>query len=421
MNRRLLLVLTALALAAGLIASPASGQGAPEGLSGPLNDVAQVDLGFAHACARLTSGKVMCWGEGGAGRNGDGSISDNPAADLVDNVAGTGDLVGVTQISVGADFACARLNNGQARCWGENEDRQLGTGDQQDGGPQIVENRTGTGPLIDVVQLAAGASHTCALIEGGNVRCWGDNDDGQLGDGTDTDRARPTLVLAVNGPGALSGVTQISAGTNFTCARLDIGELRCWGANGQGQLGRGNFTPRSRPTVFKNLDNTGPLTGVTQVAAGGGTTCARLTTGQARCAGSGSSGALGQGVFANSTLPVRVRTVVGPGSLTNVLSLGAGRFLNCAVVGGGQARCWGDGDDGGLGEGATGDRNRPVAVRNVADSGPLLGVTQIAGGDRFSCARLNTGGVRCFGDDLDGRLGNGAGGSSTTPVVVVAE
>ena len=418
MTRRLLLLATALTALLVLPAPVARAEAEPEG-GGPITDVVQVENGDTHACARLTNGRAMCWGTGDANRLGFNGISDSSRAGFVEGVGDTGQLTQVAQLSLGAAHSCARLTTGQARCWGENQNRQLGTGDQQDGGPFVVENRTG-GPMTGITAIAAGANHTCAIVAGGQVRCFGSNVNGQLGDGSIQPRTRAVTVLDVNGSTPLTGATQITAGSNYTCVRLNTGQARCWGSNTSGQLGRGNNDSRNRPVIVKNAAGTGPLTGVTQLSAGASTTCARMSDDSARCWGHDFNGLLGDGgVDDNTVLPVRVLAVSGGGFLGGVKNINVGSFHACATVSGNQLRCWGDGNDSQLGTGDVSDRNRPAVVRNVADTGALLGATQVSAGQDFTCARLNNGQVRCFGEDSDGQLGSGGGGTSDTPVVVL--
>jgi alpha-tubulin suppressor-like RCC1 family protein len=123
---------------------------------------------------------------------------------------------------------------------------------------------------VSITQLAAGFRHTCALLSDGTVRCWGNNDDGQLGDGTTTDRPRPAVVAR------LSNVTAITAGQDHTCALRANFDLLCWGRNQFGQLGDATTTSRRLPTLVSSLAGE-----VAQVSAGGFHTCAVPRNGSA--------------------------------------------------------------------------------------------------------------------------------------------
>jgi alpha-tubulin suppressor-like RCC1 family protein len=266
---------------------------------------------------------------------------------------------------------------------------------------------TGAGNLTGAVQLAVGYEHACALLSNGQVRCWGENDYGELGRGTIGGQFdRPVVVRAVAGAGPLTGVTQITAGDDQTCARLANGQARCWGW-GAG-TGSGSETNRSRPVPVRTVAGAGALTGVTQISAGSYLTCARLANGQARCWGRNDLGELGIGVLGGSRLrPAVVEATNGAGPLTGVRSISAGEHHACAVLASGQVRCWGSRAQGQVGDGSfSGNAIRPRVVRAVAGAGALTGVTQIGGDNDSTCARLTNGQARCWGYNGYSNLGN---------------
>ena len=153
-----------------------------------------------------------------------------------------------------------------------------------------------TKPHVDLISIAAGRYHTCALTTGGGVRCWGDNSSGQLGDGTTTLRWTPVDVS-----GLTSGVAAIAAGYGHTCALTTGGGVKCWGYNSFGQLGDGTTAWRLTP-----VDVSGLTSGVTAITAGGGHTCAVTTGGGAKCWGWKDFGQLGDGTAIFSPIPVDV-------------------------------------------------------------------------------------------------------------------
>ena len=306
-------------------------------------------------------------------------------------------------ITAGYEHTCAVLSGGTVQCWGNNSYGQLGDGTTTDSNvPVSVTGLTG------VTAIAAGGSHTCALLSAAMVQCWGWNPGGQLGNGTTTDSNVPVSVTGI------TGVTAIAAGGTHTCALLSGGTVQCWGDNTYGQLGNENVQSGKETNTNSNVPvSVTGLIGVTAITAGLDHTCALLSAGTVHCWGWNADGELGNGTnagpqtcgaFACSTVPVSV------GGLTGVTAISAGYNLTCAVLSGGTAQCWGTNTDGQLGNGTNTDSNVPVSVTG------LIGVTAISAGT--TCALLSAGTVQCWGDNEYGQLGNGTNTGSNVPVSV---
>jgi alpha-tubulin suppressor-like RCC1 family protein len=408
MRRLLSLTLLVLTAGTGVVTAPVAAQPAPEAA---LTGITRLEAGDDHTCAVTTSREVRCWGHGGWRQLGNGLTSSPGIPNAVLNTAGTSPLTGITQVSAGGAYTCARTATGQARCWGYNQDGQLGVGDQAvHTFPVIVKGVGGTGRLSGVTQVSAGWNHACARVGGGQVRCWGTNNKGQIGDDSMSLRTTPTTVLAPTGTGALTGATQLTSGIYFNCARLSTGRVACWGSNVGNQLGDGSDDDRDRPVYVRNSANTGPLTGVRQVAAGGYFACALLTNGQARCWGSVPSGA--------SALPAGVLNANGSGPLTGITSISAGFSHVCFRLETGRVRCLGANGVGELGDLTTSYRNNPVLMTNTAGTAPATGVTAVTAGEHHTCARLNTGQLMCTGANDVGQLGAGPGPNTARPIGV---
>ena len=361
-GRLVLCCLLALVVLVGLAGPQAgSAHAGSDSVNPPLSDVAEVVAGSYHTCARLVSGQARCWGYNAHGGLGDGTTANRLRPVVVSNEAGTGPLTGIAEIAAGIYHSCALLVSGQARCWGYNDEGGLGDGTTANRlRPVVVSNEAGTGPLTGIAEITAGGAHTCARLVSGQARCWGFNSYGGLGDGTTNHRARPVVVSNEAGTGPLTGIAEMSAGGYHACARLVSAKARCWGYNRHGELGDGTTSRRVRPVVVSNGAGTGPLTGITEISAGGPLTCARLSGRQARCWGRNLYGGLGDGTTTNRARPVVVSIRTGP--LTDIAQITAGTYHSCARLESGQARCWGYNSDGRLGDGTTTNRVRPVFV-----------------------------------------------------------
>lgn len=245
-----------------------------------------------------------------------------------------------------------------------------------------------------ITQIAAGASHTCALEDTGKVWCWGMNSRGQLGDGTNENRSAPTVIVG------LKGVIGISLGKEHSCATLDNGRVFCWGSNSSGQLGDGTFQERHTPVEVKGLRR------VTSVALGEFHSCALSQNRRVYCWGNNFHGQLGDGTTTGRNAPVRVVR------LRDVEKISIGNSHGCARVQGGTVRCWGYNHVGQLGDMTRTNRSEPVRVRL------LRNVVKISLGASHSCARLENGRMRCWGGNWAGQLGDGTTGFSPLRVTV---
>lgn len=355
--------------------------------------VSELAVGEYHTCVVTTPGAAECWGN-----NSDGQLGDGTTAVRLAPVDVAGLASGVTRLAAGERHTCAATSPADFRCWGYNYFGQLGDGHQgtgrfPDNAPVPVDASAVT---FDVTAFAGGWGHTCAVTSTGAVKCWGDNDNGQLGDGTTTDRMTPVDVS-----GLASNVTAVTAGLYFNCALTDAGGVKCWGQGIYGQLGDNGGTNRTTP-----VDVSGLASGVTAIAAGQFHVCALLATGGVKCWGLGSSGQLGGAGF--PYVPV---TVSG---LTNAVAITAGRGHTCALTATGGVKCWGDNSVRQVGDGTSANRSTPVNVVGLTS-----GVAAVEAGKDFTCAILTAGGVKCWGANASGQLGDGTTEFRTTVVDAV--
>ena len=317
--------------------------------------------------------------------------ADAPAAPVVVNAA------------AGIDFTCAYRSDGYAACWGANGLGQLGDNSTaaHDTAKAVPGLATG------VTAIAAGELHACAIVNGG-AKCWGYNGSQQVGVATGTN----TLV-ATNVTNLTTGVLSLSLGAIHSCAVVTGGGVKCWGSSGgAGGLGNSNLNSTSSAPV----DVTGLASGVTAIATTSYSTCA-LKLGALTCWGGNNNGQLGNNATGNQAAPVANGLTTGVTSVSG----GAGAVFGnngarhmCAVQSG-AALCWGQNDKGQLGNNSVVNPSRvPVPVQGLS-----TGVVAVTANGFHSCALTTAGGVKCWGANDKGQLGNPVATQSLVPVDVM--
>jgi alpha-tubulin suppressor-like RCC1 family protein len=390
--------------------------------AGAAPNVAQVAaLTTTTGCSRMSDATVRCSGLNNLGQSGDGTTNQSLSPVVVQAVGGGGTLSNVTQVVTGPSHACARISNGTAVCWGDNTNGQLGDGSS--GGtsttPVQVKNTAGSGALGGVVSLAAGFYHTCALLTNHTVDCWGDNGYYQLGTGGN---APSGLPVAVKG---LTNVAGVTAGQYDTCTVQTDHTARCWGTNNFGQLGTANFNATPLPKPVRNGKNSANLTSVIQISAGPESTCAVLSSktikNEVRCWGDNHFGQLGTNNLTSTNKPVAVKATSGTGNLQNILQVstsgGANGDHSCARTKSSTAVCWGSNNYGQMGNGTKGTLiKRPIVIRNGSGKATLTGITQILAGIISTCAVISGKSAQCWGFNSSGQFGNGGAHDALRPV-----
>lgn len=374
--------------------------------------VAQIQTGYDFTCAALSDGTLRCWGLNSRGQLAQGA-NDSAPRFVPTTVPGIGP---VSEVATGQWHACA-ISKGSVYCWGGNYNGQLGQGTRD-----LNENNAPPhGSVVMQVPMLSGAKHiyagdvadsTCVIMAAdGSVWCWGNNSSGQLGDGTSANvRSSPVQVCA-SGTGTscvpFTGAKQLAMGYYHTCALTTSNALYCWGANDVYELGIATDTANHpNPVAITGIEDAG--TTITEIAAGGSSTCAVLSNGKLKCWGSSSgTAALGSGT-ANApatATPVTVcQTYSGSctQTLQNVIRVAQSGFGGCAVVSSGGVYCWGFNSSGETGNGTT--SGNPTLVATA--SGLSAGATDIAGEYQHFCALLSDGSVKCWGDDSQGEIGD---------------
>jgi alpha-tubulin suppressor-like RCC1 family protein len=325
-----------------------------------------------------------------------GTASSHGGAGSDDSISSTG-----TSIAAGTWYSCATLSDGKVRCWGYNNRGQLGDGSTASrAAPVTVSGIRNAAAVAASPNDEDEKDHACALLRDGTVRCWGRNGDGQLGDGTNTDSSVPVTVQGV------AGAIAVTVGHYHSCALLADGTIRCWGWNPSGQLGDGSNTSAAVPVTAQGITNAVALD------AGAFHTCAVLADGTMQCWGKNYNGQLGCGSTADSAVPVAVS------GIQNAVALSGGYYHTCAVLGDGSLQCWGANNKGMLGSGQCIQicmSAVPVTLTSIA------GAVAVAAGRDHTCVVLGGGSVQCWGANLLGQLGSGSESaySTSTPLTVV--
>ena len=377
-----------------------------------ITDATAITAGYEHSCALHQDGTISCWGENdygqlGNGQSGytvessdpiyeDGDISYFPIeieSSLPVKVKG---ITNATAIAIGGEHSCALHEGGTISCWGNNEDGQLGNGqsgdDWYDGSAHSAVPMEVAG-ITDATAISAGYEHSCALHEGGTISCWGSNRGDQLGSKQIAESSVPVGVIDI------TDATAITTGFRHSCALHQDGTISCWGDNENGQLGNG----QSGPNTY-SPDSPAPvavvgITDATAITAGGnwnnGHSCALRQDGAISCWGDNTYGQLGNGSEDNFSEPAKVVDI------TDATAITAGYHHSCALYQDGTISCWGRNDYGQLGNGQSGpntDSALPVEVEGITDA------TAISAGWGHSCALHQDGTISCWGSD--GQLGN---------------
>ena len=367
----------------------------------------QIAAGRAHTCVLKDDGSVYCSGDNSAYQLGNGS---NSSSLTPIQVAGLAD---VRQIAAGGDQTCAVKSNGTVLCWGGNFAGNTPT--------QVAGISNASQVTVGGGQSWVG-THACALKSDGTVVCWGANGNGQLGNGSTDNNSTPTQVVNVGGSDYLTDISQISAGSDDTCALKSDGTVFCWGGDWSGQLGIGiqyYVYQNTAPRQVLGVNYSGYLTDVSQIATGDQLTCAIKHDGTVYCWG------YGNGNQDVNFVPAPISALNG---VSKIAIGGNGGWWGsnsvCTLEANGTVRCW-DGardynyvPDSGYGhyEGPGFYLTNPVIVTGYNGYGYLTNVNKLTSGGGHYCTLRSDGSVYCWGDNTFGQLGNNSTSTSGTPV-----
>tara|TARA_B100001971_G_C18268046_1_gene596727 strand:+ start:167742 stop:170057 length:2316 start_codon:yes stop_codon:yes gene_type:complete len=377
----------------------------------------QVIAGGLHTCAIYVDGKVKCWGQNNFGQLGYGHSDILGDDETIDSVPFLNIDEKVIDLSAGLFHNCAVLESGKVLCWGANDKGQLGLGHTDSVG---INEDLSAATKLDLGEAAkriySGTKYNCALLESGNIKCWGDNTFGQLGYGnTDTIGDDEDLSgLSIVPIGSSIQQMDISTISNHTCAALTNGDLKCWGSNSFGQLGYGHTDNLGDDESVSSLPNVPFASKILQLATGSLHTCALGEGQKVRCWGRNSVGQVGLGYVdvigddeaANSIDPIDLS---GDGT-DNFSIVATGNNHTCVINDAGNVHCWGLGSQGALGLADTqniGD-DEALDLSNTKVDISDKQFTQISGGINHTCAlEKSKGEIICWGQNSFGQLGLG--------------
>jgi len=358
-----------------------------------------IDQGNGHTCAIVENGSLYCWGDNDYGQLGTGDTNQRNLPTYV-NLGGSS----VISVEAGTGHTCAIVENGSIYCWGRNHKGQLGNDNfvAFQWNPQLVNLSVGR----TAVQVSAGFYHTCAVLDNGSVACWGLNSHGQLGSGLYggngdvfcgsgamycNGQSNPVYVrLDQDELAGLSNVSEtavaVSTGYQGSCAVVEDGHVRCWGANYQSLIPGGSNTPYTNPD----------LTSVVAVAVEDESACGLLQNGTVYCWGRGTEGQMG----VNSTNNHYTGEIVSVQNLGKpVISIAAGYRNFCAILNDNTMKCWGQNSMGKLGLGNTTTQLLPVSVNTSGN------VVSASTGGQHTCVIMLDSAMKCWGRGSEGQLG----------------
>ena len=346
-------------------------------------------LCFAENAEAVIHQDAYAMGYNHEGELGNGTVLDRSAPQAISGLPG---LPAIVAVAAGASHSMALLADGRVYAWGLNADGQLGDGTTTNRLTAVQVALSDGTPLSHVIAISGGAGHSLALTDAGQVYAWGSNVSGQLGDGSTTNRLNPALISTIN------NIVAISAGSYHSLALTGNGKVYSWGYNSVGQLGDGTKKSKSAPAQIPDL------TGVTAIAGGGYHSLA-LTGGAVFAWGGNNFGQLGDGSTTNRLIPTAV-LMADSLALTGASAISAGIY-HSVFLGGGIVYGVGYNGYGQLGDGTTVDRSLMVPAA-------LVNVQTIAAGSYHTLAVLNHS-LYAWGLNVNGQLGDGTTTNRSVP------
>ncbi|MTI55396.1 S-layer homology domain-containing protein [Geosporobacter ferrireducens] len=371
-----------------------------KGIQDPMGDRIQVAAGNNHSLGLKGDGTVWAWGNNENGRLGDGTTANSNTPVQVSN------LTDVIAVAAGNGHSIALKADGTVWSWGKNDKGQLGDGTTvQKSTPVQVTS------LTNVIAITAGHTHTLALKADGTLWAWGENGSGRLGDNSTSQRSTPVQVrkgVTDSSDAFLQGVVAIAAGKEHSVALREDGRVYTWGKGENGMLGNGSSSGSNTPVQVNNL------TDVIAISAQGEHTMALKSNGTLWAWGKNDKGQLGDNTTTNRTSPVQVSGV------TDIRKIAAGNNFSVVLKADGTVWAWGNNEKGQVGDGTTTQRNTSVQVLKGSSESTnqyLQDIVDISAGNNYVLAVKFNNTVWAWGDNGNGRLGDGTATNQSTPVM----
>lgn len=385
----------------------------------------QISEGSNHTCGIYYNGKVYCWGSGGSGQLGNGESFDvnKPSAVRSDSTSDALYKIRLKTISSGVSSTCAIAYNNKIYCWGGNDYGQLGDDSKTPSFiPKLINEEK------DYKSISVGFYHTCAIDLDSKVYCWGRNYNGQLGNNSNTDSFVPVAVKSDSNTDALYSkkIKSISTGQRNTCAIDSDGRAYCWGNNEQGQLGNGSLTYNSFVPVAVKSDSDADnlynkkVISISSDIYSGRYNCAVASDKRIYCWGNSTH-------FADSAIspylerkPVPIATNAGNPLTNQDMNQVSGASSVCAITSQNKVYCWFSNESGQLGNNNIDSPNTPYLVKADNSSDVLYNkkIEKVYSGKNNHCAIDTDGQVYCWGEGSSGQLGDGKKSDSSVPVEV---
>lgn len=370
-------------------------------------DASTFAAGLSHTCGFSYRGEIYCWGDGSKGQFGNGKEHGDDGSSSLVPVKTPWSGEPFASLSTFADQICALTVGGKAYCWGDAEDGGHGDGSGTKRSSIPLEVAAGE---VRFRSIAVGGSFNCAVSTNAEAFCWGNGEDGALGNGTTEFANTPVQVTSAE------AFASIGAGMVHVCALNTAGQAFCWGSNEDGQLGNDSWDDSLVPVAVQSTET------FVSLSVGGLHACALTGTGEIYCWGHGQYGQMGDGQPYGSLIPVKVAWSGDP-----FIAVSAGGAHTCAVTATGGVYCWGSGAVGQLGNGESVDVGEleglpPTTPADKASPSPISWpsgepFSSVSAGIFHTCATTESMQTYCWGLGLVGQLGNGSTENKSLPTL----